>query len=249
MPGVVCGSSGPANTGAIDPLLDLAELARSERLWYHIDGSYGAPAVLVDEFAWMGAAFAMADSMSLDPHKWLFAPADAGCLLVRDESALRRTFSAPSEYVEVTQTDSIERYAFFDHGLEMSRRFRGLKVWAILKARGRDGIRAAIAHDIALRGYLDRRIEEDPCLEALGSDLSISCFRFRPDDRSEGELTGLNRSILETIVREGRAYMSPTTLDGRYSLRVCIVNYRTTEADIDLLVDEVLRIGDLDSRG
>ena len=132
----------------------------------------------------MKTAFAMADSMSLDPHKWLFAPADAGCLLVRDEGALRRTFSAASEYVEVVQTDPIERYAFFDHGLEMSRRFRGLKVWAILKARGRDGIRAAIAHDIALREYLDGRIQEEPHLEALGSDLSISCFRFRPDDRS-----------------------------------------------------------------
>jgi glutamate/tyrosine decarboxylase-like PLP-dependent enzyme len=131
----------------------------------------------------------------------------------------------------------------------MSRRFRGLKVWAILKARGRRGIRAAIAHDIALREHLDRRIEEEPHLEALGSDLSISCFRFRPDDRSEDELTALNRLILETVVREGRAYMSPTTLDGRYSLRVCIVNYRTTEADIDLLVDEVLRIGRRRSRG
>lgn len=244
VPAVVCASAGTANAGTVDPLEEVADLCAEHGVWLHIDGAYGAPAVLTEDYRWMARAFARADSLSLDPHKWLFAPAGAGCVLLRDDETARRAFMLSSEYTEVAQTDPVERYAFFDHGLEMSRRFRGLKVWAILKARGTRGLRSAIAHDIALRRYLDERIAAEPRLEPLASELSIACFRYRPAGEASREaLNDLNRSILETLVEEGGCYMSPTTLEGRYALRVCIVNFRTRREDIDFLVEEILRLG------
>ncbi len=244
VPAVVCASAGTANTGAVDPLSAMADICTEQGVWLHIDGAYGAPAVITDGYAWMAEAFARADSLSLDPHKWLFAPADVGCVLVRDDEVSRRTFTLSSEYTTVTQTDPIERYAFFDHGLEMSRRFRGLKVWTILKARGANHIAEVIGHDIALRRHLDARIEAEQRLESLGSELSISCFRFVPEgEHPEERINALNQRILETLVAEGRCYMSPTSLDGRYALRACIVNFRTRQQDVDFLVNEVLRVG------
>ena len=244
VPAAVLMSAGTANTGAIDPLDEIVDLAAREGVWSHVDGSYGAPAVLTADYAWMAHAFARADSMSLDPHKWLFVPCDAGCVLVRDENATRRAFEASSEYTTVTQTDPIERFALFDHGLEMSRRFRGLKVWTVLKGRGADALAAAIQRDIDLRRHLDARVDADARLEALGSELSISCFRYRPDGVEDAAaIDRVNRTIVEMLVADGRCYMSPTTLDGQYALRACIVNFRTTTGDVDFLVDEVLRIG------
>ncbi len=251
IPAAVCASSGTANTGTIDPLTDVAEICAEHGVWFHIDGSYGAPAVMTKDYAWMAEAFGRADSLSLDPHKWLFAPADAGCVLIRDEEISRRTFTVFSEYTTVTQTDPIERFAFFDHGLEMSRRFRGLKVWTILKARGADRIAEVIQYDIDLRRHLDVRIDAEQRLESLGSELSIACFRYVPERASSDErLNAINQNIVEALVAEGRCYMSPTTLEGRYALRVCIVNFRTRREDIDFVVDEVLRLGrEAETRG
>jgi glutamate/tyrosine decarboxylase-like PLP-dependent enzyme len=244
VPVCVAATAGTANTGAVDPLLAVAEVAAENGVWYHVDGAYGAPAVLTEEYRWMSEAFARADSLSLDPHKWLFAPFDVGCVLFRDEEASRRMYSLVGEYAAVSETEPIERYAFFDHGPELSRRFRALKVWMILKVRGVEAIAAVIAGNVALRGRLDARVAAEPRLEPLGSELSITCFRYVPEGWSDGEaLNGLNRRILETLNAEGRVYMSPTTLDGRYSLRAAIVNFRTAAPDVDFLVDEVLRLG------
>ncbi len=205
VPAMIGVSAGTANTGAIDPLDEVVSIAEDNDVWLHIDGSYGAPAVITDEYAWMARAFSRADSLSLDPHKWLFAPTDAGCILVRNDEDARRAFTLFSEYTEVTQTDPIERYALFDRGLEMSRRFRGLKVWTILKGRGVEGLRGAISHDIALRRHLDQRIADHPRLESLGSELSIACFRYVPEQAaSEEAIDAVNRRILETLVNEGR---------------------------------------------
>lgn len=245
VPMAVCASAGTANTGTIDPLSEIAGICSENDVWMHIDGSYGAPAAITNEYAWLRDPFARADSLSMDPHKWLFAPADAGTILVRDEDILHRTFAEHSEYTAVSQTDPIERYAMFDHGLEMTRRFRGLKVLTILEARGRSGLRDVISRNIALREYLDRSVDRHPRLEGLGSELSISCFRYLPEDHpSDERIDAVNRHIIETLIAEGSCYMSPTTLDGRYSLRACIVNFRTTERDIDILLESVLRIGD-----
>lgn len=244
VPAVVCASAGTANTGAIDPLSALCDVRDETSTWLHIDGAYGAPAAVTDEYSWLRETFRRADSLSLDPHKWLFTPVDTGCVLVREDSALTRAFADYSEYTAVSQTDEIERFAFFDRGVEMSRRFRGLKVWTILKTRGARRLAEAIERDIALRRYLDERIDAEPMLEPLGSELSVSCFRFVPEGRCELEtLNRLNRAMIEEVVREGRCYLSPTTLDGVLALRACIVNFRTSHADIDVLVDDLLRIG------
>ncbi len=186
----------------------------------------------------------MADSLSLDPHKWLFAPFDVGCILVRDPQATRRAFGRSSEYIAVTQTERRENFAFFDHGPELSRRFRALKVWAILKIRGRDQLAAEIGRQIELRRQIDRRVVAESDLELLGSGLSISCFRFHPaaiDD--DQQLDRLNRQTLEAVVDEGQFFLSPTTLEGRYSLRICIVNFRTQITDLNRLIDRVLTRG------
>ena len=244
IPAAVCASAGTANAGTIDPLDEVARIAHAEGTWFHIDGSYGAPAVMTDEYRWIETAFARADSLSLDPHKWLFSPADVGCVLIRDEGVSRRTFTQFSEYTAVDEADAIESYAFFDHGLEMSRRFRGLKLWTTLKARGTDKIKAVIEHDIALRRHLDEQIAASANLEGLASELSICCFRYLPSSAcTQSDIDSINKQILEAVQEQGNCYMSPTSLEGRYALRACIVSFRTTVGDVDTLLDDVLRLG------
>lgn len=250
VPSMVCASAGTVNTGAVDRLDKIAAIAEREQIWYHIDGAYGAPAVLDDEYRWMRRGFSAADSLSIDPHKWLFAPADVGCVLLRDPAASRSTFSLDSEYTEVRESDSGEQFAFFDHGLEMTRRFRGLKVWSILKARGTDGVGEAVRRTIALRRQLDERVRAHPSLELLGSGLSVSCFRYvGAAGLSSPELDTLNDRIIDELKGSG-FYLAPTTLRSSLVLRVCIVSFRTTPSDIDALVSAVLQAGDrLSGRG
>ncbi len=243
-PACVCASAGTANTGAIDPLNDIASVCKRFNVWLHIDGAYGAPAAMTEEFAWMSRGFASANSLSLDPHKWLFAPLDVGCIIFRDAEITRRAFALSASYVTVRQTDEIESFAFFDHGVDLSRRFRALKVWMILTTRGTRAIADIIQRNIGLRKSLDKRIEGEPRLESLGSQLSICCFRFVPTGWTDADrINRINEQLIDQIVTEGHIFMSPTTLDGRFSLRVCIVNFRTQESDIDFLVNEVLRVG------
>jgi glutamate/tyrosine decarboxylase-like PLP-dependent enzyme len=243
VPALVCATAGTANTGAIDPLDDIAEVCARRGVWMHVDGAYGAPAAATAEYAFLRRAFARADSLVLDPHKWLFAPLDVGCVLLREPEYARAAFRLEAEYVKVTQEEPREAFAFFDHGLELSRRNRALKVWAILAARGADALAAVIADNVALRRHLDERVASESRLEPLGSDLSISCFRYVRPGAGEEELSELNSGILEALVEGGHYFLSPTKLEGRYALRVCIVNFRTRRSDVDELVDDVLRLG------
>lgn len=235
-PLLVCGSAGTANCGAIDPLDDIAAIARKESLWFHIDGAYGAPAAMTDSHAWLKNCFASADSLSLDPHKWLYAPLDIGCLLVRDAKLAHCTFSETAAYTRVEQTDPLEAHAFFDHGMELSRRFRALKLWFQLKVRGSRQVAARIQEDIQLRKHFDALLDASPHFECLGSDLSISCFRYRDENMDETAMNDFNRTLLGALLDSGRFLLSPTELDGRFALRICIVNFRTTRADLDDLL-------------
>jgi len=244
VPVMVVGSVGTANAGSIDPLVELAAVCRDASVWFHVDGAYGAPAAMTAGHAFLRDGFARADSMSLDPHKWLFAPFDTGVLLVRDAQTLRDAYSETSEYITVTEADPLEAHAFFDHGMELSRRFRALKLWMMFELRGVAPYRQAIADNIALREYLDDRIAAEPELERLASGLSISCFRYVPPGSADADaLDRLNARIQARLMATGEIALSPTTLDGRYSLRVCIVNFRTRRADIDWLVERVLAFG------
>ena len=240
---MVAASAGTANAGSIDPLVGLAAVCRDAGAWFHVDGAYGAPAALTPAYAFLREGFAQADSLSIDPHKWLFAPFDTGVLLVRDPQWLRAAYSETSEYISVTETDPLESHAFWDYGMELSRRFRALKLWMMFKLRGVAAYRRAIADNIALREYLDGRVQAERELELLASDLSISCFRYRPAGADAATLDRINAAIQSRLLATGEVTLSPTTLDGRYSLRVCIVNFRTRRADIDWLVEHVLGFG------
>jgi aromatic-L-amino-acid/L-tryptophan decarboxylase len=242
-PMMVVGSAGTANAGSIDPLVELAAFCREEGLWFHIDGAYGAPAAMTSAYAFLRDGFAQADSLSLDPHKWLFAPFDTGVLLVRDPQSLRDAYAETSEYITVTETEPLESHAFWDYGMELSRRFRALKLWIMFKLRGVETYRRAIADNIAVREYLDQRVQAEPELELLASDLSISCFRYRPVGVDAASLDRINAAIQSRLMATGDIVLSPTTLDGRYSLRICIVNFRTRRADMDWLVEQVLEFG------
>ena len=244
VPMLAAGSAGTANAGSIDPLVALAGVCREAGVWFHVDGAYGAPAAMTNGHAFLREGFALADSLSLDPHKWLFAPFDTGALLVRDPQALRDAYTETAAYTAVTETEPLEAHAFFDHGMELSRRFRALKLWIMFKLRGIDTYRRAIADNIALREYLDARLDAEPRLERLASGLSISCFRYRREGADAATLDRLNAAIQQRLVESGEIALSPTTLDGRYSLRVCIVNFRTRREDMDWLVERVLEFGD-----
>lgn len=243
VPALVAASAGTANAGSIDPLTQLAAVCAETGVWFHVDGAYGAPAALTPAYAFLREGFARADSLSLDPHKWLYAPFDTGVLLVRDPQRLRDAYADTSEYITVTETAPLESHAFWDYGMELSRRFRALKLWLMFKLRGVDAYRRAIADNIALREYLDRRIRAEAELEPLASDLSISCFRYRPAGADAAALDRINAAIQAHLLATGEIVLSPTTLDGRYSLRVCIVNFRSRRADIDWLLERVLAFG------
>lgn len=243
VPAMVAGSAGTANAGSIDPLAGLAACCREAGVWFHVDGAYGAPAAMTPAYAFLREGFAQADSLSLDPHKWLYAPFDTGVLLVRDPQSLRDAYSETSEYITVTETAPLESHAFWDYGMELSRRFRALKLWIMFKLRGIDAYRQAITENIAIREYLDQRIQAEAELELLASDLSISCFRYRPAGVDPAALDRINAEIQSRLMATGEISLSPTTLDGRYSLRICIVNFRTRREDMDWLVERVLVFG------
>ncbi len=239
-PIAIVASAGTVNTGAIDPLPEIAAIARTHNLWMHIDGAYGALAAIAtpDKFEGMD----LADSLSLDPHKWLYQPLDCGCLLYRDANAARAAFAHTGDYAKALTDHPIEGFAFFEESMELSRRFRALRLWLSLRYHGLQAFRAAIQKDLDLAQRLATTIANQPDLELLASvELSAVCFRYVGNkSRSGSELNQLNAAILKRVVQRGRVYLSNATLRGKFCLRACIVNHRTTEADVDSVIREVL---------
>ncbi|HEX7774225.1 MAG TPA: pyridoxal-dependent decarboxylase, partial [Pyrinomonadaceae bacterium] len=202
-------------------------------LWFHVDGAYGAPGSLDERKKHLFAGLERADSVSLDPHKWLYVPVDAGCLLFRDANAASRPFSAEdADYIKTHGYADEEAFAFWDYSVELSRRFRALKVWMTLQYYGRDRIAAAISEDIALAAYLGELVSSADDFELLAPvELSICCFRYVPD--RDADLDRLNERIMGMVQKGGRAYLSNATVNGKFALRACITNFRTTKADIE----------------
>jgi len=235
-PFCVVGSAGTVNTGVVDPLIEIANVAKEFDLWFHVDGAYGAPGVLDERKKHLFKGLERADSVSLDPHKWLYVPVDAGCLLFRDGNAARAAFSTEdADYIKTHGYADEEAFAFWDYGVELSRRFRALKVWLTLQYYGTRRIAQAIAGDIALAEYFGEVISKADDFELLAPvELSICCFRYVPDrNRTDAELNQLNELIMERVQKGGRAYLSNATVNGRFALRACITNFRTTKGDID----------------
>lgn len=234
----VVASAGTITTGAIDPLREVARVARENGLWFHVDGAYGAPAALAVPEKFGGLE--LADSISLDAHKWLYQPLDCGVLLFRDAGLARRTFAYTDDYARSLFADPIEKFSFFEESIELSRRFRALKLWLSLRYHGLANFRQAILNDIAHAQLLAQLIEADPKLELLAPvELSAVCFRWN-DGSGEPALNQRNEEILQRVVKRGRVLLSNATIHGTFALRACVVNHRTTDDDIAAVITEVL---------
>jgi aromatic-L-amino-acid/L-tryptophan decarboxylase len=241
-PIAVVASAGTVNTGSVDPLREIAAIAHSHDLWMHVDGAYGALAAIAAPEKFDGLA--LADSLSLDPHKWLYQPLDCGCLLYGDAGSAQTTFTYTGNYAKQLSSDPVEGFAFFEESIELSRRFRALKVWLSLRYHGLNAFRAAIQQDLDHAQHLAAAIEVSPSLELLGPvELSAVCFRHLLNgEASEETRNRFNLALLKRIVARGKVYLSNAELKGKFCLRACIVNHRTKETDIDAVVREVLEV-------
>lgn len=242
-PFCIVGSAGTVNTGVVDPLAEIADVAREFDLWFHVDGAYGAPGVLDERKSALFKGIEHGDSVSLDPHKWLYVPVDAGCLLFRDAAAARAAFNTEdADYIKTHGYTDEEAFAFWDYGVELSRRFRALKVWLTLQYYGSRRIAEAISDDISLAEYLGESVSNADDFELLAPvELSICCFRYVPPGaaKNDAELDRLNEHIMELVQKAGRAYLSNATVNGRFALRACITNFRTTKSDIDQTIEAI----------
>jgi len=240
IPIAVAASAGAVNTGAIDSLAKIASIAGKHKLWFHVDGAYGALAAIAvpDKFRGLN----LADSISLDPHKWLYQPLDCGCLLYRDPNKARAAFAHTGEYAKVLSSDPTEGFAFFEESIELSRRFRALRLWLSLRYHGLQAFRESITKDLELAQRLANAIESHGKFQLLVfPELTAVCFRYRTDKAtSEDDLSRRNAEILQRVIRRGRVYLSNATLRGKFYLRACIVNHRTTDEDVDAVIPEVL---------
>jgi glutamate/tyrosine decarboxylase-like PLP-dependent enzyme len=244
-PALVVGNAGSVSTGAVDPLPELASLCREFGLWFHVDGAYGGLAAVLPDAPDALAGLREADSVAVDPHKWLYAPLEAGCALVRDPEKLRAAFA----YHPVYYHFGVEATNYFDLGPQNSRGFRALKVWLALQEVGREGYEQMISDDIRLARALFERIPRYAELEALTQSLSITTFRFVPTDLDRGDMKAasyldeLNLELMTRLQASGEAYLSNAMVHGKFAMRACIVNFRTSLADIEALLPIVVRIG------
>ena len=247
LPLMVVGTGGTVSTGVVDPLAELRDLCDEHGAWFHVDGAYGAFAAAAPNAPEELRGLALADSVALDPHKWLYAPLEAGCTLVREPDALLAAFSYRPEYYHFQE----EARNYFEHGLQNSRGFRALKVWLLLRQLGREAYASMIGEDIELARRFYAVASERAELEALTHALSITTYRYVPTAlmarRAEPEvaeyLNELNEAIQDRMERSGRAFVSNAVIDGVYALRMCIVNFRTTFADVVALADITEELG------
>jgi aromatic-L-amino-acid/L-tryptophan decarboxylase len=242
-PACVVATAGTVNTGAIDPLAEIADLCRSEHLWFHVDAAIGGPAATLPETTPLFRGIERADSLAVDPHKWMYVPVECGCALVRDSAAMRDAFSLVPPYLR----DDTALPWFAEFGIQQSRGFRALKVWLVLQQIGVDGYRECLTHDIRLAGALRRRIGDAPDFELIAAGpLSITCFRYRPERLYEdaARLDELNRLVLAAVQDAGDVFLTGTELAGRFALRACILNFRTEDPDLDTLLHAIRTAGE-----
>lgn len=248
-PFMVVGTAGSVSTGAIDPLPAIAEICQEYNLWFHVDGAYGAFAAVLPDAPDDLKGLALADSLALDPHKWLYSPLEAGCALVRDAGALEDTFNFHPTYYHFDGQDEDPPINFHSYGMQNSRGFRALKVWLGLRQAGRAGYARMISDDIFFSRELHRRIAGHPEFEAFTQELSISTFRYVPvnlattgTDREE-YLNQLNKDLLSVLQKTGDVFVSNAVIGGAFVLRACIVNFRTAMSDIDMIPEIIAATG------
>jgi glutamate/tyrosine decarboxylase-like PLP-dependent enzyme len=245
-PIMVIGNAGDVSTGAVDDLKTIGRLCKQHDLWFHIDGAYGIPAAVIPALKPLFAGIEDADSLALDPHKWLYSPLEAGCTLVKDPNHLLETFSSHPVYYNFGNDEQHLTVNYYEYGLQNSRGFRALKVWLALQQAGRKGYEDMIAEDIRLSKLMFTLAEQHTELEAVTQCLSITTFRYIPKGADPADsiyLNKINESLLNELQHGGKVFMSNAVLKERYCLRSCIVNFRTSEHDVMEIMDIVVEEG------
>jgi glutamate/tyrosine decarboxylase-like PLP-dependent enzyme len=245
LPFLLIGTAGNVSTGAVDPIGALASVARENDLWFHVDGAYGAPAAALPDAPADLHLLREADSVALDPHKWLYNPIEVACTLVRDPQHLQDAFSFRPPYYAFDEDEPEPGNDYFTMGLQNTRGFRALKVWLTLQNIGRSGYVDMIRNDIALAQYLYEAADNHTELEACTQNLSLTTFRYVPSDENfdDEQLNDLNTALLANLQKGGQAFLSNAIVGGKYLLRACFVNFRTTRGDVDKLIEIVVCIG------
>jgi len=239
----VIGVAGTTNTGAVDNLNAVADICQRYDLWYHVDAAYGGPAAKVERTSDLFLGIERADSVVVNPHKWLYVPFEAGGALVKNPDHLRKTFSTIPDYLKSDEQNG-GRTDLMEYNLPLTKEFKALKVWMTIKAFGAARLREEIASDINKAQYLSELVESEENLELMApAPLSIVCFRYNPGRMGKSSLNNLNDQIIQTIEADGRVFLTGTKIHGKTALRVCFINPRTEKEDIQLLQKVVLEIG------
>jgi aromatic-L-amino-acid decarboxylase len=240
IPCMVVASGGTTNTGSVDPLREIAEFCRSEEIWFHVDAAYGGFAVLTGEGREMLSGLELADSVTLDPHKWLFVPFECGCLMVKDPARLTSVFRIWPEYLKDVEPGE-EEVTFADRGIQLTRYSRAMKIWMSVKYFGTDAIAAAIADGMRRARLMESLVAASRDFEVLSpAQFGIVCFRARPRGMTADQLDALNERINSRVVAGGRFLISSTRLNGSFSLRMCTLGFRTTDSDIRELFQAIV---------
>ncbi len=230
-PLAVVATVGTTSTTSVDPVAAIAEVTREKRVWLHVDAAYAGSAALIPEFRWMLDGAELADSLVLNPHKWMFVPMDLSVLFLKDESIVRRAFALVPEYLATPETGAVN---YMDYGLQLGRRFRALKLWFVLRHFGAEGIRNRLRHHIALAQEFASWVDAEPDWEVIAPHpLSVVCFRYAPPGLDETQRDALNAEILRAANATGEVFLSHTKVGDRYAIRLAIGNLRTQRADVE----------------
>jgi aromatic-L-amino-acid decarboxylase len=230
-PLAVVATVGTTSTTSVDPIQAIAEITREKRVWLHVDAAYAGSAALIPEFRWMLDGAELADSLVLNPHKWMFVPMDLSVLFLKDESMVRRAFALVPEYLTTPEAGAVN---YMDYGLQLGRRFRALKLWFVLRHFGAEGIRNRLRHHIALAQEFALWVDGEPDWEVMAPHpLSVVCFRYAPRGSDEPQRDALNAEILRAVNATGEVFLSHTKVDGRYAIRLAIGNLRTQRPDVE----------------
>lgn len=243
-PFLVIANAGDVSTGAVDDLSQIAAICKRFDLWFHIDGAYGIPAAAVPQYKQLFAGIEEADSIALDPHKWLYAPLEAGCVLVKNPQHLPDTYSSHPVYYNFDANADEPSLNYYEYGFQNSRGFRALKVWMALQQVGRNGYIEMINEDIELSKFLFEQAQKHAELEAVMQNLSIATFRYVPSkEATESYINGINEKLLNKLQQGGKVFLSNAVISGKYCLRACIVNFRTSKQDILEVIDIIVKEG------
>lgn len=241
LPFCVVANAGTTATGAIDPIPEIAAIARRRNLWLHVDAAYGGFAALAPSARSLFAGIAEADSIALDPHKWLYLPVGCGCVLYKDPATAHAAFGHAADYIRTIGLENDEAYAFWDYGPELSRPFRALPFWMLMKSAGARALGEAVERNIGCARHFEALVKASADFEMLAPvTLSVFCFRYATPGYA-GDLDALNERVLIEVQHEGSTYLSNARVRGRFALRGCVLNYRTTKRDMEIALDDVRR--------